>query len=689
MRSRAVAVVLLSLVALRCGQRERQPLNVILITLDTTRADHLGCYGSQAGASPAIDQLAARGVRFDQADSVVPLTLPSHASLLTGLQPQRHGLRVNGGGTLRGSVETLATVFSRRGFQTGAFVGSFVLDHRFGLGRGFGVYDDAVSIDPAGGSESLDAERPAGAVADAALGWLRKAGPRPFFAWVHFYDAHAPYEPPQPFRSRFAATPYDGEIAYVDSQVARILAYLDAAKLRDHTVVAIVGDHGEGLGEHDEATHGLLLYESTLRVPLIIAAPSLRAHAVREAISTTDVAPTLAALAGVPMNVVRLDGRDLSSDLIHGREPAPRDIYAETQYPRTFGWSDLGAFRRDGKKLISGKQDELFDLNRDPHETTNIIKDERRIYRELAAALVPLRQRGAPPSAVDAETRAKLASLGYVAPSGSAQSAEVDPRTMTAKFRRFEAASALLNAHDAKGAIEKLEPLVKEDETNRAFRSTLGRAYDAAGDHKAALRLYRESVALAPNDADAWYDLAAALQDGGDASEARSAIGEAVRRDPDRSDGHNMLGVSLAQGGDLSGAADEFRRAIAIDPRSARAYNNLGNVLRDTGAIDEALNAYRRASALAPLYPDPLNGIGVLLVQQGRSRDALPYFDRCIALSPSFYEAWLNRAIALDGAGDRAAAIKQVEQLLDALPKGAAGDNQRKTARALLARLRL
>lgn len=374
-------VVLLSVVALCCGQRERQPLNVILITLGTIRADHLGCYGSKAGASPAIDRLASRGVRFEQTDSVVPLTLPSHATLLTGLQPQRHGLRIDGQGTLR-RVETLATVFSRRGFQTVAFVGSSALNHRFGLGRGFARYDDAMPI-----------ERPARAVADAALAWLHSSGTKPFFVWIHFYDAHAPYTPPQPFRARFAASPYDGEIAYVDSQVGRILHYLAAAKLRERTIVAVVGDHGEGLGEHNEATHGLLLYESTLRVPLIIAAPSLRAHVVREAISTSDVAPTLAGLAGVPMNVVRLDGRDLSMNVIGMREPAPRDIYAETRYPRTIGGSDLGALRRDGKKLISGTAEELFDLDHDPNETTNIVQRDRGTYRELAAALTPLRMR--------------------------------------------------------------------------------------------------------------------------------------------------------------------------------------------------------------------------------------------------------------------------------------------------------
>jgi arylsulfatase A-like enzyme/Tfp pilus assembly protein PilF len=630
---RLLAFVAIAGAMSHCLQRERPPLNVLLITLDTTRADHLGCYGSHAHVSPSIDQLAGQGVRFAQADSAVPLTLPSHATILTGMLPQRHGLRLNGGGTLRLSIDTLATVFSRRGFRTGAFVGSFVLDHRFGLGRGFGAYDDAVARDLKGQAASLDAERPASAVADAALNWLRETGNRPFFAWVHFYDPHAPYAPPRPYPQT-----YDGEIAYVDAQVGRLLAAIDRTK----TIVAVVGDHGEGLGEHGESTHGLLLYESTLHVPLIISAPRMRPRVVREAISTADLAPTLAALAGAPMNVVRLDGRDLSRDLIGRREPPPRDIYAETQYPLTFGWSDLTSFRRDGKKLISGARDELFDLDRDASETQNVLETDRRIYRELAAALIPLRRRSPIASPVDEETKAKLASLGYVAPGGgSTTELRADPRDRISLFHDFET---------AKGEIPLLESLVKRDPANRVFRTTLARAYDAARQHDRAIRLYRESVALAPNDADAWYDLAAALQESGDPKEARSAIDESLRRDPNRSEGHNMLGVALARSGDPAAAAEEFRKAIAIDPRSARAYNNLGNALRDLGRADEAFDAFQRAVALAPQYPDPLNGIGVLLVQQGRGRDALPYFDRCIALAPHFSEARRNRAIALERA---------------------------------------
>ena len=357
------------------------------------------------------------------------------------------------------------------------------------------------------------------------------------------------------------------------------------------------------------------------------------------------------------------------------------DIYAETQYPLTFGWSDLTSFRREGKKLMSGARDELFDIDRDAHETSNVLEGNRRTYRELAAALVPLRRVGPAAAPVDAETRAKLASLGYVAPSGKspANDDRADPRDRTALFHDFETAN---------GDRDVLESLVRRDPMNRVFRSTLARAYDAAGEHGKAIKLYRQSVAIAPNDADAWYDLAAALQDRGDPKEARTAIEESLRRDPNRSDGHNMLGVALARGGNPSAAVDEFRKALAIDPRSARAYNNLGNALRDLGRSDEAFDAYQRAAALAPRYPDPLNGIGVVLVQQGRGRDAIPYFDRAIALAPAFYEAQLNRAIATDAAGDRPDAVAQLEKLLNVLPHGHEFDDQRKTARALLSRLR-
>src|SRR5215212_5202740 len=290
-------ILLLLLAA--CRREPSRPPNVLLITLDTLRADHVGAYGSRAGSTPAIDSIAARGVRFEQAGSAVPLTLPSHATILSGLLPLHHGVRNNGAGSFPSDRPTLATLFSEKGYRTAAFLGAFVLDRRFGLNRGFDVYDDEIPRDPTLG-DHLEAERRGDAVADRAAAWLSQPDSRPFFAWVHLYDAHAPYTPPEPFRTRYAASAYDGEIAFVDQQIGRLLAALEQSGQRDRTIIVVTGDHGEALGEHGELTHGLLLYEGTLRVPLIIEAPgTLDPHVVTTPVSLADVAPTVAGLARV------------------------------------------------------------------------------------------------------------------------------------------------------------------------------------------------------------------------------------------------------------------------------------------------------------------------------------------------------------------------------------------------------
>src|SRR5262249_20884537 len=323
------------------------------MTLDTVRADRLGAYGYPGAEPPALDRLAREGLRFDQAVSAAPLTLPSHATLFSGLTPPHHGLRNNGAGRFPDDRATLATLLSARGYATGAFVGSFVLDHRFGLARGFDVYDDEIDRDP-NAPGSWEAERSGSQVADRALAWLEKAAGtdgRPFFAWVHFYDAHAPYAPPEPYAGRHRDALYDGEVAFVDAQVARLLEYLDRRGLAGSTVVVAAADHGEALGEHGELTHGLLLYEPTLRVPLLVRAPGLPAgRAIRPPVGLADVAPTLAGLLGASLSSApagkpapALDGRDLSAALAAGTEPPEGDLYAETEYPRTFGWSGLTA----------------------------------------------------------------------------------------------------------------------------------------------------------------------------------------------------------------------------------------------------------------------------------------------------------------------------------------------------------
>ena len=479
-------LALLGLVALGalglggCPRAERAPRhpNLVLVTLDTVRADHLGCYGYGQAITPTLDRLAAEGVRFTDASSAVPLTLPSHTTVLTGLLPLHHGLRNNGVGALRAGTPTLATLLSRAGYRTGAFVGAFGLDHRFGLKPGFEVYDDEIERDPKAGF-TLEAERPGREVMDRALAWLETDDARPFFLWVHLYDAHAPYTPPPAWAARHPGRPYDGEISEVDEQVGRLLEALRRRGVDGRTVVAVAADHGEGLGDHGELTHGLLLYEPTLHVPLLLRAPwGLKARVVKAPVSLVDLAPTLAGLLGQAF-AGPLDGRDLSRTLLAGGEPADAEVYAETRYPATFGWSPLAAMRRRDLKYNSSSRPELFDLRRDPKESANLLatpagQDPGRGFARRLADLEATASKGAVPAA-DAETPATLASLGYVAGSsagagGPGCGSGPDPRTVVDLFQRFERANERLTGGDAKAAASELATLVAADPANPVFR---------------------------------------------------------------------------------------------------------------------------------------------------------------------------------------------------------------------------
>lgn len=690
--------------SVRSARAER--LNLLLVTLDTVRADRLGAYGYAAAETPALDRLAREGVRFNQAISAVPLTLPSHATILSGLTPPHHGLRNNGGGQFPQNRETLATRLSGDGYRTGAFIGSFVLDRRFGLARGFDVYDDKIERDP-NAPGALEAERPGSAVVDLALDWLEKAaqqGDRPFFAWVHLYDAHAPYTPPEPYLSRHRDALYDGEIAFVDAQVGRLLEFLDRHRLAKNTVVAVVADHGESLGEHGELTHGLLLYEPTLRVPFIVRAPGLLAagRRVKSPVGVVDLAPTLAGLlrrdfgkSTASPSAEPVDGRDLSAILQSGKETAEGDLYAETEYPRTFGWSGLYALRRGRLKYIAAPRAELYDLSKDPDETTNLLeRDNRR--SDLEARLKQEQQGFLPPAPAAGrtdDTVAKLASLGYVG--GSLTSGMLsdgskslkDPKDMVLFFRKFEEANWALQEGRLDVASKTLQPLVLADPKNSVFRGLLAQAYRRKGDLGRAIGLYRQAVAAAPEDTDARYNLAVTLQEAGQAAEARRAIQEAIRRDPSRAEAHNALGIALSAEGKTLEALAEFDRAVQLDPRDARAQNNRGNVLRRFGRIEEAEQAYRRAIQLASRYPDPLNGLGTLEVARQRPAAALPYFQRALELAPQYHEVRLNLGIAFETLGDHAAALASYREFL----RAAAGDpnfaSQRGIARELIARL--
>ncbi|HVT19672.1 MAG TPA: sulfatase-like hydrolase/transferase [Thermoanaerobaculia bacterium] len=711
-------------------------LNVLLVTLDTVRADHLGCYGDAAAETPALDRLAAQGVRFARASTPVPLTLPAHASLLSGLLPPHHGVRNNGAAALPAGTATLATRFAGSGYRTAAFVSAFVLDHRFGLQPGFEVYDDEVARDPRAGWV-LEATRPADQVVDRALAWLARADARPFFLWVHLYDAHAPYSSPAELRRRHAGRPYDAAIAFDDQQAGRLLAEIDRRGWGGQTVVAVAADHGESLGEHGEATHGLLLYEPALAVPLLLRAPGLPIRVVATPISLVDLAPTLAGLAGHPLAAMgapdtrALDGRDLAGMLRAGQEPPRSDLYAETRYPEVFGWSPLAALRRRDLKYISAPRPELYDLASDPHEHANLaapaaVRQERmanaaaarpsqagaatdaagttrgfaRAIAEIEAGAVAAR----PAAIADAETRSRLASLGYVAappaapprlPGAAAgtplaaagRSDAPDPKDTVGLFQRFERAHAQEAAGHANAAAAELAALVAADPHNPIFRGTLAQNLRRRGRLGEAIRLYEQAAAAAPADPDAWYNLAATLQEAGRLPRARAAVERALRLDPERPEAHNTLGIVYLAEKRPELARQEFARAVAADPRNAHAWNNLGNVLRGLGRPAEAEQAYRRALAAAPRYAEPLNGLGTLEVERDKPAAALSYFDRALALAPDYQEVHLNRGIALELAGDATAASAAYREFLAATDREPRFAEQRRAARQLLAHL--
>ena len=390
--------------------------NLVIITLDTARADRLSPYGLMNAPMPALERLAREGVVFDQATSVAPLTLPAHASLFTGLLPTKHQVRDNADRPLATEMLTLAEILKARGFQTGAFVGSIVLDPARGLAQGFDRYD---AVDPArapvGSLESRARQRRGDDVVTEALRWLASARDAPFLLWTHLYDPHRPYDPPEPYLSNYGDA-YIGEIAFADAQIGRLLDALDARGLTEKTIVVVVGDHGESLGDHGERDHGVFVYESVLRIPLIVRAPSIAARRVGAVVRLTDVMPTALDLLGIAAPPI--DGVSLGELLLGSRRDLALEAYSESLYPRRFGWSALHALREGRYKLIDAPRPELYDLERDPFEERNLFAERtttaaamRHRLRTLAGSHTGV---AAPAGSATPETAARLSSLGYI-----------------------------------------------------------------------------------------------------------------------------------------------------------------------------------------------------------------------------------------------------------------------------------
>jgi len=692
-------LVLAACTAERQPQTTAQRPNVLLITVDTLRADRVG-----HGLTPAIDAVAARGIRFTSARAAAPLTLPSHTSILTGLLPPQSGVRLNGVPLV--GKPTLGRLFHDAGYRTAAFVGAYVLDRRFGLSGGFDTYDDRIPRDPAAGAR-LEAERRGDLVASAALEWLARRSTQPFFAWIHFYDPHAPYQPPPEFLAKAGGRAYDGEVAFADAQVGRVLDWLKSSGEEGKTVVVIAGDHGEGLGDHGELTHGMLAYDSTLKVPLILAlAPGMELPP--KGGSHGDASSTSANLQSAsggfrlqaearavdrPVSLVQLPATLLEAAGIAapaGMQPALNaerpDLYSETTYPETAGWHALQSIVDDRWKLIASSERELYDLSVDPAEAHNLAATKTSMVDGMQARARALGAAAAgSASSVPADAAERLRALGYV--SGSSQPVGDDapnPADHIAAWNTFERELTRLDNGDVRAALTNLAALARRYPDAPVFQATYARALKDTGRAAQAVDLYRRLVARWPKDASLYHDLAVAAGAAGMTDEAGRAERAALALQPANADASNGLGLLLVEQGKAAEAVSAFERAVQDDPSNAVFWTNLGNARREAGDATRAEQAYQKALEQNPRSPDAANGMGVLLVQQHRAAEAIRWFEQALAGTPRFVEARLNLGIAYQESGNRDKAIEQYRRVVTDAP---AASREHTAATQLLAAL--
>lgn len=626
-----------------------RPANLLLVTLDTTRADRLGCYGSKTVATPYLDALAARGVVFDNAISPSPLTLPAHCSILTGLFPAEHGVRDNGGFALPPERVTLAEVLAARGWSTGGFVSAYVLDRRWGIAQGFEHYRDEFTIPRDRAITLEEVQRRGDDTVAKALAWIKQKAPGRFFAWVHLYDPHAPYDPPAPFAARYAGRPYDGEIAWTDALVGRLLEGLKSLGLTDRTVVAVIADHGESLGEHGETGHGLFLYEPTTRVPLILAGPrsELKPRRVRDVVRSTDLAPTLLELLGIdptaPKGLARGDGQSLVALLAGRSAPQAREGYSETFFPRLhFGWSELRAVRTDRMHFIEAPKPELYDLASDPQESINRAASDPQSMSRLRASLARLAgDAGGPapvPAAPSEEEREKLAALGYAG--GAAAPREASYKDLP----------------DPKDRIKVF--------------GLLGRAQSEmnAGKTDAGIATLRETLAQDPGMIEAWVQLGRALAVKGDAAGAADAYGKALDRRPDHVQATIGLAEALAASGRVNEAIARCRKFPFGSANAGLVHQELGLLLFGAGRLEEAEPEFREALRLTPDLAEAAYNLGAIAERKPDFAAAETWFRKAVAIDPSYHEAHAAIAKRRYAAGDMAGAAAELRAALAASP---------------------
>ncbi len=653
-------------------------MNVLLITVDTLRADAVGAYGNAKAHTPWIDRLAQGGVRFSQAHAQTVVTLPSHANILSGRYPFAHGVRENAGFRFPPDVDTLATRLKARGYATGGFVSAFPLDVRFGLARGFDVYDDRYGKGAEQGAFHVAERRGVDTVA-AALAWINDTKhDSPWFAWVHLYEPHFPYKPPEPFASQFRDAPYLGEVAAADAALAPLIGPM-AADTR--TLVVLTGDHGESLGEHGEMSHGLFAYEATLRVPLIVFAPRLlEPRVVDEPVRHVDIVPTVLDMLGAletppPDRHDSLDGRSLLTMAATG-ETSPAPSYFESlSASLNRGWAPLFGISRGSLKYIDLPIPELYDLASDPAEAHNLAVSRPADVRELQSLLAPLRaaDRGPVRAAESAETRERLKSLGYVTATPTAKTRFTDaddPKQLIAIDRAIDDVVTRYQQGDLRGAIALGEDVVRRRPEMPLSLTHLAFLYNEAGEHRKAAEAIRRALELNPAAEDVAALLGAYLTEAGLPGEAVARLEPYVREPQPDVDVLIAYGVALASTGRMKDALVAFDRARAVDSANALPLVDIGTVYMMSGDRDRAEAALTDALRVDPATPRAHNGLGVIAAQRNRPDDAIAHWQRAIELDPRDHQTLYNLGDLLIRLGRLAEARAYWERYVQAAPAG-------------------
>ncbi len=601
-------------------------MNVLLVTIDTLRSDAIGSFGAPFARTVSIDGLAAEGVLFSSAQTAVPITLPAHTTLFTGLYPASHGVRHNGR-FLSGELETIAEQLSAEGYQTAAFIGSLVLSRAYRIAQGFEVYDDTWggSADSEVGLHGIP-ERPAGSVAASFQRWFVAREPeRPFFAWVHLYDPHAPYTPPPPLQE-VVTGPYGGEVLYSDRQVGRLIDLLETAGLTDETVVILLSDHGEGLGEHDEQEHGLLLYETTLAIPWIIRAPGNPAGVIVQAPThIVDFRPTLCEILGLPVDD-DWPGESLLPLMRGERGDPERPLYAETHYGTIgYNWEPLYSIRSGPWKLVEGTYPELFHLDEDPWENHDRSRTDAGEANRLRRILARTREEQAvveeeEETALTTSQKAALEALGYVSP------------------RRHPEKKGRLDPRD----VFPVHELIMK-----------GRDEHLRGEQAAAESTFLRALAIDPENVDALLRLSDCYREMGRLADEESLYVRILSIDGDHAPAWCNLGVILERRGETDRAGECYDNAIRSDSAFALAYLNRGNILASRGDWDAAASSYRTAIRLSPVVAEAHYGLARAFSREDNLDSLVYHLKICLRLDPGMVKAsnWLESLRAANTPG--------------------------------------